>query len=105
MTDSRSQISERMVPLADTGNVVKFERDGLHLYAASGNSTTAVSCPAYSALPIGLTFVLDNSHGTGSLTLSPTAGAVCVVPADKVYSCLVAVDGTLKAGELAAAPT
>jgi hypothetical protein len=105
MTDSRSQISERMVPLADTGNVVTFHRDGLHLYAASGNSTTAVSCPAYTALPIGLTFILDNSHGTGSLTLTPTAGTACVIPADKVYSCTVAADGSLKAGELAAAPT
>jgi hypothetical protein len=105
MTDSRSQISERMVPLADTGNVVKFERDGLHLYAASGNSTTAVSCPAYTALPIGLTFILDNSNGTGSLTMTPVSGTATVVAADKVYQYQIAADGSLKASELSAAPT
>jgi hypothetical protein len=105
MHDSRSQISERMVPLADTGNVVKFERDGLHLYAVSGNSTTAVSCPAYTALPIGLTFVLDNSHGTGTLTLTPTSGTAIAVTTGKVFGCVVSAAGAVMAGELTAAPT
>jgi hypothetical protein len=105
MHDSRSHISERMVPLADTGNVVKFERDGLHLYAVSGNSTTAVSCPAYTALPIGLTFVLDNSHGTGTLTLTPTSGTAIAVPTGKVFGCVVSAAGAVMAGELTAAPT
>jgi hypothetical protein len=105
MQDSRSHINERLVPLAATGNSVSFQKDGLHLYAMDGNSTTAVSCPAYTALPVGLTFILDNSHGTGTLTLTPTTGTAIAVTTGKVFSCLVAVDGDVMAGEMTAAPT
>jgi hypothetical protein len=93
-----------MIPLAAT-DTIKFERDGLHYYARSGATTTALSCPAYTALPIGLRFTLDNSNGSDSMTLTPTAGTAVVVPTLKVYDCVVSAAGSIKGGELAAAPT
>lgn len=105
MEDTRSLVPLRMVALASSGDTIRFERDGIHYYAHSGATTTAVSCPAYTALPIGLRFTLDNSNGSGSLTLTPTTGTAIVVTAGKVYDCAVTASGAIKAGELAAAPT
>lgn len=103
--DTRAHLPERYVGLDATGNVVTFEKDGLILFAKDGNSTTAVSCPAYADLPHGLTFTLDNSHGTGSLTLTPTSGTATVVTTGKSYLYYVTAAGTLQATELAAMPT
>lgn len=84
---------------------VDFEEDGLHLMARAGANTTAISCPAYSSLPVGLRFTLDNSRGSGDMTLTPTAGTPIVANAGEVWDCLVAANGSIRAGELAAAPT
>lgn len=104
MEDTRSIVGQHMIPLAAT-DTIKFERDGLHYYARSGATTTAVACPAYTALPIGLRFTLDNSNGSGSMTLTPTTGTPVVIPTLKVYDCVVSAAGSIKAGENAAAPT
>jgi hypothetical protein len=102
--DTRSYISGNVITLA-AADSIKFERDALHYCARSGATTTAVSCPAYTALPVGLRFTLDNSNGSGSMTVTPITGTAIVVPTLKVYDCLVSAAGSIKAGELAAAPT
>lgn len=104
MEDTRSYISGNVITLGESDSI-KFERDALHYCARSGAVATAVSCPAYTALPVGLRFTLDNSNGSGSMTVTPTAGTPVVVPTLKVYDCLVSAAGTIQAGELAAAPT
>lgn len=103
--DTRSEVPSRVVVLPESGYTIRFEQDNQQFCARSGATTTAVSCPAYTALPVGLRFTLDNSNGSGSLTLTPTTGTPTVITSTKVYDFLVAADGTLKAGELAAAPT
>lgn len=103
--DTRSQIPMRVVVLPASGATIRFEQDNQHFCARSGATTTAVSCPAYTALPVGLRFTLDNSNGAGSLTLTPTTGTPIVVTTGKVYDCVVAANNSIKAGELAAAPT
>jgi hypothetical protein len=103
--DTRSEVPTRVVILAASGDTIRFEQDNQHFCARVGASTTAVACPAYTALPIGLRFTLDNSNGSGGLTLTPTAGTPIVVPALQAYDCLVTASGAIKAGELAAAPT
>ncbi len=105
LEDTRSLIPSRVHYLPASGTTIRFEADGDHYAASTGAVATAVACPAYTALPIGLRFTLDNSRGSGSLTLTPVAGTPIVVTAGKVYGCLVAADGSIKAGELAAAPT
>lgn len=103
--DSRAYLPEYRVALEADGNVITFEKDGLTLFAKSGADTTAVSCPPYADLPHGLRFTVDNSHGSGSLTMTPTSGTATVVAAGKVYDYYVTAAGTLKATELAAMPT
>ena len=103
--DSRALLADNIVPLNATGNVVTFNRDGLILYAKSGATTTAVTCAAWAALPIGLSFIVDNSNGSGSMTLTPTSGTAHVFTTGKVYRCMVCAAGTIKATELAAGPT
>ena len=103
--DSRALLADRTVPLDATGSVVTFNRDGLHLYAKSGATTTAASCATWADLPVGLTFTADNSNGSDSMTLTPTSGTAHVITAGKVYLCMVCAGGTIKATELAAGPT
>ena len=103
--DSRALLSDRVVPLDATGSVVTFHRDGLILYAKSGATTTSASCATWANLPLGLTFTVDNSNGSGSLTLTPTSGTAHVFAAGKVYLCMICDAGTLKATELATGPT
>lgn len=103
--DTRSEVPSRVVILPASGYSIHFEQDGMHFCARSVATTTAVSCPAYTALPVGLRFTLDNSHGDDSLTLTPVSGTPIVVTTGKVYDCVVAANGSIKAGELAAAPT
>lgn len=103
--DSRALLADNIVPLNATGNVVTFNRDGLILYAKSGATTTAVSCPTWANLPIGLTFIADNSNASGSMTLTPTSGTSHVITSGKVYRCMICAAGTVKATELAAGPT
>ena len=105
LEDTRALIPSRVQYLPATGATIRFSRDGNHYAASAGATTTAVSCPAYTALPVGLRFTLDNSNGSGSLTLSPLTGTPTVVTSGKVYDFVVAASGSLKAGELAAAPT
>ena len=103
--DTRSLIPSRIQYLPASGATIRFAKDGNHYAASVGATTTAVSCPAYTALPIGLRFTLDNSNGSGSLTLTPASGTPIVIPTTKVYDMLVCAAGSIKAGELAAAPT
>ena len=103
--DTRSEVPSRVVVLPASGYTIRFEQDNQHFCARSGDTPTAVSCPAYTALPVGLRFTLDNSNSSGSLTLTPTSGTAIVVTGGKVYDCLVAANGSIKAGELADAPT
>jgi hypothetical protein len=93
--DSRAFLSDCVVALEATGSVVTFNRDGLHLYAKPSASTTAVSCASWAALPIGLTFVADNSNGTDSMTLVPTSGATKTLTTGQVYRYTVTAAGTL----------
>jgi hypothetical protein len=105
LEDTRALIANRIQYLPASGMTIRFEQDGTHYAASVAATTTAVSCPAYTALPVGLRFTLDNSNGSGSLTLTPTTGTAIVVTTGKVYDCFVAANGSIKAGELAAAPT
>lgn len=104
LEDTRSLIPSRVHYLPASGTTIRFSKDGNHYAASVGASTTAVSCPAYTALPIGLRFTLDNSNGSGSLVLTPTSGSAITVTSGKTYDCVVAANGSIKAGELAAAP-
>ncbi len=104
MENTRSYLSGNVITLGATDSL-KFQRDGLHYAARSGATTTALTCPAYTALPVGLRFTLDNSNGSGSMTLTPTTGTPIVITTTKVYDCVVSAAGSIKAGELAAAPT
>lgn len=103
--DTRSEVPSRVVILPASGYTIRFEQDNQQFCARSGAVATAVSCPAYTALPVGLRFTLDNSNGSGSLTLTPTSGSAVTVTAGKAFDCLVVASGVIKAGELAAAPT
>ncbi len=104
--DSRALLPERTVALNATGNVIDFHKDGLTYYAKSEATTTAVSCPPYDTIPPSLRFVLDNSNGSGSLTMTPTGGGTAtVVTTGKVFQYYTTAAGTLKATELAAMPT
>ncbi len=104
-SDTRAYLSDKYVALAPTGNIVNFHKNGLYLYVVGG-STTAVSCPPYDTMPINLHFTIDNTNGSGSLTMTPTGGGTAtVVTTGKVYEYCVTAAGTLKATELAAMPT
>ena len=105
LEDTRALIPSRIQYLPASGMTIRFSKDGNHYAASVGATTTAVSCPAYTALPVGLRFTLDNSNGSGSLTLTPTTGTAIVVATGRVYDCIVSANGSIKAGELAAAPT
>ena len=98
--DSRALLADNIVPLDATGSVITFNRDGLHLYAKSGATTTAVSCATWANLPIGLTFIADNTNGSGSMTLVPTSGTTATITTGKIYRYTVAANGTLKGVEL-----
>ena len=103
--DSRALLPDRLVALEATGSVVTFNRDGLILFAKSGATTTSATCGAWSALTPGLAFIVDNSNGSGALTIVPASGTTHVFAAGKVYACLVCAAGTIKATELATGPT
>jgi hypothetical protein len=103
--DTRADLPSNYIGLPATGHVESFERDGLRLFAKASATTTALSCPTYAELPVGLTFTLDNSNGSGSMTMTPRTGTPCVVTTGKVYHCEIAASGALKAVELAAHPT
>lgn len=104
LDDTRSLIPARIHYLPASGATIRFHKDGNHYIGSTSGGGTAVSCPAFSALPIGLRFTLDNSNGAGSLVVTPTTGSAITVAAGKVYDCVVAANGSIKAGELAAAP-
>ncbi len=102
--DSRARLPDLQIAMLAT-DATTFERDGLYLFAKSGATTTNISCPAYTDLPIGLTFFLDNSNGSGSLTLTPASGTPTVVTTGKVYHCRIVASGSVLAVEWTAAPT
>jgi len=104
LDDTRALIPSRIQYLPASGATIRFGKDGNHYAASVGATTTSVSCPAYTALPVGLRFTLDNSNGSGSLVLTPTTGSAITVTTGRVYDCVVAANGSIKAGELAAAP-
>lgn len=98
--DSRALLPDRLVALEATGSVITFNRDGLHLYAKPSATTTAVSCATWANLPIGLTFIADNTNGSGSMTLVPTSGATKTITTGKIYRYTVTAAGTLLGVEL-----
>jgi len=104
LDDTRSLIPSRVRYLPAIATI-RFEQDNLHYVTSNGAEDTEVHCPAYTSLPIGLRFTLDNSLASGALALVPTSGTPLSIPSGKVYDCVVAADGAIKAGELAAAPT
>lgn len=98
--DSRALLADRLVALEANGSVVSFNRDGLYLYAKPSATTTAVSCATWADLPIGLTFIADNTNGSDTMTLTPTSGSAESITTGKIYQFTVAADGTLKGVEL-----
>jgi hypothetical protein len=98
--DTRSYISGNVITLAATDSI-KFERDALHYCARSGAETTAVSCPSIAALPVGLQFILDNTRGSDTMTLTPTGGTPVGISAGGCQSFLVSAAGTFRIGDLA----
>lgn len=99
--DTRAALQNQIVSLAATGNKLSFERDGLIYFAKSGATTTACTCLAASAYPPGLSFTLDNSNGSGSLTLVPATGSTITVTTGKVFHVTVAASGVFKSSDLA----
>jgi hypothetical protein len=97
-------VGGRIAKVPAAGYVARFERDGMHLYAKSGANTTAMTCQPFATLPVGLSFTLDNSDGSGSMTLTPASGSAVTVTAGKAYRCTVVGSGDLLAVELTAAP-
>jgi hypothetical protein len=102
--NSRAELNGDRIALEATGNVLSFQRSGLTYYAKNGNSTTAGTCPTYTSLPPGLRFTLDNSYGTGTMTITPTSGTAISLTSGKSYDFYVDAEGGLRAGELAAHP-
>jgi hypothetical protein len=102
--DSRTAIAADRIALEATGNVLDFPRNNLTYYAKASATTTVGTCPTYATLPVGLRFTLDNSQGSGSMTIIPASGTAAVVTSGKIYDFIVGESGALKAGELAAHP-
>lgn len=98
-------LGEQAITLPASGYVETFPKSGVRLCARTGAATTAFSCPAYTALPIGLMFTLDNSSGSGDMTMTPTTGTPIVANAGEVWNCEVTHAGTVFAGQVTAAPT
>lgn len=84
-------IGAKKLPAA--GYVETFERNGLHLYSQTGASTTAVTCPPFTTLPPGFYFTLDNTLGSGNLTLVPTTGSTLTVSAGQIKQYIIGADG------------
>lgn len=102
--ESRARIADDRIPLEATGSVLDFPRNCLTYFAKTGATTVVLTCGALSALPPGLRFTLDNSNGSGSMTLTPTSGSVVTITTGKVYEFYVTAAGGLKAAEIAATP-
>jgi hypothetical protein len=103
--DTRASLKDRHVVVPASGASTDFPKDDMRFMARTGASTTALACPAYTALPVGLKFVIDNSNGSGNFTLTPTAGTAIVANAAEVWACEVTAAGSIYAGQLTAAPT
>lgn len=103
--DTRAALFTNNVLLSGTGGTTTFHKDGLRFIARVGNTTTALACPAFANLPIGLSFTIDNTNGTGDFTLTPLTGTPIVANTGEVWYCEVTAAGTLYAAQTTAAPT
>lgn len=74
-------------------DTVQFNKNGLHLYAKASATTTAATCGAFTALPIGFRFTLDNVNGSGDLTLTPAVGSVLTVSAGALTTYVIGASG------------
>jgi hypothetical protein len=101
---SRAELEGDRIGLPASGGELTFPRSGLTYFAPASATTTAAACPAYANLPPGLRFTLDNTNGSGSMTVTPVSGTAIVVTTGKVFDFYVSATGALKAGELAAHP-
>lgn len=92
--NSRSMISESVVYVND-GDHITFPRQDMTFCAKSGATGTHVTCPAWSDLPAGLRFTIDNSYGNWTFTITPASGDALVVDLNKVAYLMVSAEGYL----------
>lgn len=99
--DSRAQRIDLNSGLPSTGGRIVLNRDERSFFARTGATTTAATIPAASTAPAGLIFFLDNSNGSGSMTITPDSGSVITVTTGKVFLVIVAASGVYKSIDMA----
>lgn len=102
---SINALRELVTFLPVSGHYEDFQSSGVRLAARSGATTTDLSCPAFTTMPVGTCFTLDNSNGSGNMTLAPTSGTPIVANAGEVWFCEINCAGALFATQRSAAPT
>lgn len=100
-----SHLVDDRIALDATGTEITFHRSGLTYYAKTGATTTAATCGAFAALPLGLRFTLDNSNGSGDMTITPTTGTPLVLNTLEVFDFVITQAGTLLGAAVTAYPT
>jgi hypothetical protein len=98
---SRAQRIDLNSSLPATGGRIDLNRDEKCFFALTSATTTAATIPAASSAPAGLVFFLDNSNGSGTMTITPDSGSVISVTTGKVFMVVVAASGVYKSIDLA----
>ena len=92
---------------ATTGESVMYVKDnyrieglksGVQYCAVLAATTTALTAPAIAKLPPGFRFTMDNSNGSGTMTVTHDGGATTTATAGVVNDCIVTAAGTLLTG-------
>lgn len=99
--DTRSKLPGLAVGLPATGGVLEFNKDTKTFYALPSASTTTATCPAGTTLPAGFQFILDNTNGSGTMTVTPTGQSAITVTTGKTFLCIAGASGTIKKIDLA----
>lgn len=100
-----SSLKERVTYLPVSGHYEPFAESGITLAARSGATTTDFTCPPFTTMPVGLCWTLDNSNGSGNMTMTPITGTPLVANAGEVWYCEVNCAGAVFATARTAAPT
>lgn len=103
--ETTSHLVDDRIALEATGTELTFQRSGLTYYAKTGATTTAASCGAFANLPAGLRFTLDNSNGSGDMTISPPSGSPLILNTLEVFDFVITQAGTLLGAAVTAYPT
>jgi hypothetical protein len=69
-------------------------KSGVTYAAVSGATTTALTMPPVAKLPPGFWFIIDNSNGSDTLTITPDSGSTITAATTVVKKVVVTAAGT-----------